>query len=184
MRRRNSNTGIVVFWGKLRMRGYTRSISGLYRFLRKRGQMAVKLANPKYIPRLYEQMQYSEQRVQIDVKFVPETCIVGQEKGTKWYQYTFLDAYSRFRYPEAFEEHNTYTSAVFLRHVVEKFLFAIECIQTDSGTEFTKRLLPKGADTSTQFENTLKQLDIRLPKQRADYHKKLVATERRREDVL
>ena len=88
MRRRNPNTGLVVFWVKLRMRGYTRSISGLYRFLRKRGKMAVKLPNPKYIPKPYEQMQYPGQRVQIDVKFVPNVCMVGQEKGTKWYQYT------------------------------------------------------------------------------------------------
>ena len=29
MRRRNPNTGIVVFWVKLRQHGYTRSISGL-----------------------------------------------------------------------------------------------------------------------------------------------------------
>ena len=38
MRRRNPNTGLVVFWVKLRQRGYTRSISGLYRLLRKRGR--------------------------------------------------------------------------------------------------------------------------------------------------
>ena len=37
MRRRNPHAGLVVFWVKLRQRGYTRSISGLYRFLRKRG---------------------------------------------------------------------------------------------------------------------------------------------------
>ena len=48
MRRRNSNAGIVVFWVKLRQRSYTRSISGLYRFLRKRDAMATKLPNPKY----------------------------------------------------------------------------------------------------------------------------------------
>ena len=95
------------------------------------------------------------------MKFVPNVCMVGQEKGTKWYQYTFLDEYSRFRYLEAFEEHNTYTSAVFLRHVVEKFPYAIECVQTDNGAEFTKRLLPKGNDTPTLFENTLKELGIR-----------------------
>ena len=43
MRRRNPNAGLVVFWVKLRQRGYQRSVSGLYRFLRKNGQMAVKL---------------------------------------------------------------------------------------------------------------------------------------------
>ena len=113
MLRRNKNTGLVVFWVKLRQRGYTRSISGLYRFLRKRNQLTAKLPNPKYVPKPYEKMQYPGQRVQIDVKYVPEVCIVGQEPGTKWYQYTFIDEYSRFRYLEAFEEHSTYASMHF-----------------------------------------------------------------------
>lgn len=133
----------------------------LYRFLRKHGQTAVKLPNPKYIPKPYEQMQYPGQRGQIDVKFVPSVCMVGQEKGTQWFQYTFLDEYSRFRYLEAFEEHCTYSSTVFLRHVVERFPYAIECIQTDNGTEFTKRLLPKGGNTPTLFEEELARLGIR-----------------------
>ena len=97
MRKRNMNAGLVVFWVKLRQRGYTRSITGLYRFLRKHGQMAVKPPNPKYIPKPYEQMQYPGQRVQIDVKFVPEACIVGDAAGQKFYQYTAIDEYSRFR---------------------------------------------------------------------------------------
>ena len=161
MRRRNPNAGIVVFWVKLRKRGYTRSISGLYRFLRKRGAMAVKLPNPKYTPKPYEQMLYPGQRVQIDVKFVPQSCIVGQQEPTQWYQYTFLDEFSRFRYIEAFREHSTYSSAVFLRHVVKKFPFAIECVQTDNGTEFTNRLLPRGSDKPTLFELELQRLGIR-----------------------
>lgn len=161
MRRRNPNTGLVVFWVKLRQRGYQRSISGLYRFLQKRGQMAVKLPNPKYIPKPYEQMTYPGQRCQIDVKFVPSACIIGQEAGTQWFQYTFLDEYSRFRYLEAFPEHSTYSSTLFLRHVVERFPYAIECIQTDNGPEFTKRLLPKGGDTPTLFEAELTRLGIR-----------------------
>ncbi len=161
MRRRNPNAGLVVFWVKLRMRGYTRSISGLYRFLRKRGQMAVKLPNPKYIPKPYEQMEYPGQRGQIDVKFVPKSCMVGQEDGTQWYQYTFLDEFSRFRYLEAFEEHSTYSSAVFLRHVVEKFPYPIECIQTDNGSEFTNQLNSSASQRQTLFEKTLEELGIR-----------------------
>ncbi len=160
MRKRNPNAGLVVFWVKLRQRGYTRSISGLYRFLRKHGQMAVKLPNPKYIPKPYEKMQYPGQRGQIDVKFVPAVCVVGQEEGTKWYQYTFIDEYSRFRYLEAFQEHSTYSSAVFIRHVVEKFPYAIECIQTDNGAEFTNRLSATGTKKKTLFETTLQQLGI------------------------
>ena len=65
MRRRNPNTGLVVLWVKLRQRGYSRSVSGLYRVLTRSGQMAVKLPNPKYIPKPYEPMQYPGQRGQI-----------------------------------------------------------------------------------------------------------------------
>ena len=97
MRRRNPNDGLVVFWVKLKQRGYSRSISGLYRFLRKRGLMAVKLPNPKYIPKPYEKMDYPGQRVQIDVKFVPSSCLVGEAATDGGYfQYTFIDEYSRY----------------------------------------------------------------------------------------
>ncbi|MFR8333143.1 MAG: hypothetical protein ACLU9S_12925 [Oscillospiraceae bacterium] len=101
MRRRNPNTGLVVFWVSLRQRGYSRSISGLYRVLRRIGGMAVKLPNPKYIQKPYEKMTYPGQRVQIDIKYVPTACLVGEAQGQKFYQFTFLDEYSRFRYLEA-----------------------------------------------------------------------------------
>lgn len=160
MRRRNPNAGLVVFWVKLRQRGYSRSITGLYRVLRKQGQMAVKPPNPKYIPKPYEQMLYPGQRVQIDVKFVPAACIVGDAKGKKFYQYTAIDEYSRFRYLEAFEEHSSYSSALFLEHLVKAFKFPIKCVQTDNGQEFTKRLGSSQKPTPTIFEERLKQLGI------------------------
>ena len=167
MRRRNPNAGLVVFWIKLRERGYKRSISGLYRFLRKRGQMAVKLPNPKYIPKPYEKMQYPGQRVQIDVKFVPRACLVGSavddaaENGGYYYQYTFLDEYSRFRYLEAFKEHSSYSSAQFIRHCAEKFPYPIECVQTDNGPEFTTWTLSSKKNSLTLFQITLDELGIR-----------------------
>ncbi len=166
MRRRNPNAGLVVFWVKLRQRGYTRSISGLYRFLRKSGQMAEKLPNPKYVPKPYEQMKYPGQRVQIDVKYVPKACLVGNavneaaENGGYFYQYTFIDEYSRFRYLEAFQEHSSFSSSEFIKHCVKRFPYAIECVQTDNGSEFTNRLNPQCSDKKTLFEETLKQLGI------------------------
>ena len=81
MRRRNPHTGLVTFWVKLRQRGYTRSITGLYRFLKKQGMTAQKLPNPKYVAKPYEQMLYPGQRIQIDVKFVPSVCLVGDAEG-------------------------------------------------------------------------------------------------------
>ncbi len=69
--------------------------------------MAVKLPNPKYITKPYEQMKYPGQHIQIDMKFVPSVCIIGEAKDKKFYQYTEIDEYSRYRYLEAFEEHST-----------------------------------------------------------------------------
>lgn len=102
MRKRNKHTGLVVFWVKLKQRGYTRSIPSLWRMLNKLELQPVKPPNPKYIPKSYEKMQYPGQRVQIDVKYVPDACIVGDAKfeGRKFYQYTAIDEYSRFRYLE------------------------------------------------------------------------------------
>ena len=160
MRRRNPHAGLVVFWVKLRQRGYTRSISGLYRLLRRIDGKPIKLPNPKKESKPYEQMQYPGQRVQIDVKYVPASCLVGDAAGQKFYQYTFIDEYSRFRYLEAFEEHSTYSSTQFLLHVVEKFPYAIECVQTDNGFEFTNRLGNSKSKPLTLFENTLIRLGI------------------------
>ena len=161
MRRRNPNAGLVVFWVKLRRRGYERSVSGLYRFLQKRGQLAVKLPNPKYTPKPYEKMQYPGQRVQIDVKFVPASCLVGDAAlDGGFFQFTFIDEYSRFRYLEAFKEHSSYSAAEFIRHCVKKFPYAIECVQTDNGSEFTNRMNGSKTVRPTFFQKTLDELGI------------------------
>ena len=167
MRRRNPNAGLVVFWVKLRQRGYSRSITGLYRVLKRLELTAVKPPNPKYIPKTYEQMLYPGQRVQIDVKHVPAACIVGQATGQKFYQYTAIDEFSRFRYVEAFDECSTYTSTRFLEHMIHAFPFDVECVQTDNGFEFTKRFNSSSAKNSpmlTMFEKKLLSLGIRHKK--------------------
>ena len=157
MRRRNPHSGLVVFWVKLRQRGYSRSISGLYRFLRKQGIMAVHPPNPKYIPKPYEAMDYPGQRIQVDVKFVPSACLQNSQViGKQFFQYTAIDEYSRWRFVEAFEEHSTYSSAQFVEHLVKAFPCPIECIQTDNGTEFTNRF------TSCNEKPTLFQKHLEL----------------------
>ena len=160
-RRRNPHAGLVVLWIKLRGSGYKRSITGLYRVLRRQGQMAAKLPNPKYIPKPYEQMHFPGERVQIDVKFVPEVCIVGDAKGEKFYQYTAIDEFSRWRYLEAFQEHSSYSSAIFLEHLIKAAPFKILCVQTDNGTEFTKRLISDEPSVPHLFESKLDALGIR-----------------------
>ena len=163
MRKRNPHAGLVIFWVKLRQRGYTRSLSGLYRFLRRQGIVAIKSPNPKYIPKPYEQMQRPGQRIQIDVKFVPASCLVNEAKGQRFYQYTAIDEFSRWRFVEAFEEHSSYSSAVFLEHLIRAFPYPIECVQTDNGQEFSKRFGGSrgGSEKPTLFQTRLMEYGIK-----------------------
>ena len=59
--------------------------------------------------------------MQIDVKYIPLSCLVGDVKGHRVYQYTAIDESSRLHYVKAYEEHNTYSSTVFLKHMVRFF---------------------------------------------------------------
>ena len=165
MRRRNPGTGLVVLWVKLRQRGYTRTVTGLYRVLRRNGEMAVKPKNPKYIPKPYEQMNYPGERVQIDVKFVPAACLVGAAAGRRFYQYTAIDEFSRYRYLEAFEENSTYSSTQFLIHMLDHFKrlgVSVKCVQTDNGFEFTKRFGGSAPDNLSLFVRALNERKIAL----------------------
>lgn len=163
MRRRNPHDGLVVFWVKLMQRGYSRSIPGLYRFLKKQGIMAVHPPNPKYVSKPYEQMAYPGQRLQLDVKFVPSVCLKNSHViGKQFFQYTAIDEYSRWRFVEAFEEHSSYSSALFLEHLIKAFPCPIECVQTDNGQEFTKRFSSYGgSDKPTLFQVRLMEHGIR-----------------------
>jgi len=152
MRRRNPNDGLVYLWIKLRQRGYERTVYGLYKELRRQGDKRVKLPNPKKasITKEYEKMQYPGQRVQIDVKYVPKVCLVENDRADGgFYQYTFIDEYSRYRILGAYKEHNTYSSADFIKQCVKRFPYVIECVQTDNGFEFTNRLAPRGQQKKT-----------------------------------
>ncbi len=68
--------------------------------------------------------------------------------------------YSKFCCLEAFEKQSSYSSAVFVEHLLKRFPFRIECIQTDNGQEFIKRLGSSKNLTPTMFEKKLEQLGI------------------------
>jgi transposase InsO family protein len=161
MRRRNPNLGLCELWWRMQERGYSRSIISMYRVMRRIGLQPMPATKPKYVPKPYEKMLYPGQRVQIDVKYVPSVCIVGDAKGKRFYQYTAIDEFSRLRYVEAFEEHNTYSSAVFLEHIIQHFKFPIECVQTDNGLEFTNRFSNTKRDLPTLFECKAAAMGIR-----------------------
>lgn len=161
---KNKETGLVVLWVKLRKTGYTRSITSLYRVMQRLGiYNKTPSKKKKYEPKPYQQMTYPGERVQIDVKYVPAKSLTKEvkEKDGRYYQYTAIDEYTRKRVLWASKEQSTSASTEFLKVIMKKFPFKIECIQTDNGFEFTNRLNWQGTKKKTMFENKLKELGIK-----------------------
>ena len=172
IRRRNSNIGLQDLWIKLKKRGYTRTIQGLAKAL-KRLQMPT---NPKSKRsptckknKPYEEMNRPGERVQIDVKYVPKECLspefVEKYGNTDLFQYTAIDEKSRYRILCGYREHNTYSSSLFLCQVVSGFKalsIEVECVQINNGAEFTKQFSAKDKNNHSMFEETARRLKVKI----------------------
>ena len=160
----NKDTGLVVLWVKLRRAGYTRAITSLYRVMQRIGIYKKTPSKKKaYEPKPYEQMTHPGERIQIDVKYVPTKNLTQEVKELdgRYYQYTAIDEYTRQRVLWASKEQSTSASTEFVKIVMKKFKYQIECIQTDNGFEFTNRLNANECMKKTMFESTLEKLGIR-----------------------
>ena len=60
----------------------------------------------------------------------------------------------------AFKEQSTYSSMIFLQELVKAFPFKIHKVQTDNGTEFTKRFSRSKEGDKTLFEVQLETYGI------------------------
>ena len=162
MRRRNPTLGLPELWYRLKQRGYTRRPESLFRVMRRLELIPAATPKKTYTPKPYEQMTYPGQRVQVDVKVVPRSCIADPE--LRLFQYTAIDEYSRLRFLGAYEEQSTYSSADFLEKMAAWFRrrgVTVECVQTDNGFEFTIRFNSNASGKLTLFEATAQKLCIR-----------------------
>lgn len=164
-KRNNKDTGLVILWVKLRDAGYTRTVQGLYHVMQQLGiykKTSSKKKKPQ--PKEWTTGNYPGDKIQIDVKYVPDECLTEELKkeGIKLFQYTAIDEYTRLRYLWYTNAHDTYASTIFLERAIKYFPFKIKTVQTDNGFEFTKRLSWNGfaKDNKTMFEKKLEELGI------------------------
>jgi len=149
--RQNKSLGLVCLWVRLRQRfGYKRTISALYRLLRREGVMPPPGRKRRHKSKPYEPILTPGARIQVDVKFVPNKCLVGSLAGRNIYQYTAIDECTRWRYAAIYDELSAWNSTHFVGELRKRFPFEIACIQTDNGSEFTSRL--QGARKLSAFE--------------------------------
>ena len=161
----NKETGLVVFWVKLRQAGYKRTVQGLYHVMQGLGIYKKTPSKKKESqPNEWISGTYPGEKVQVDVKYVPRECMSPelQKLGEKYYQYTGIDEYTRMRYTWFTNEHSTYSSTEFVKQMVRYFPFEIKTIQTDNGMEFTNKLIWQSflKNKETLFEKTLKEMKI------------------------
>ena len=153
MRRRNPALGMIEFWHRLRLRGYTCRPESLFRVMRKMGMFPPEKPKNTYKPKPCVQMTHPGERVQADVKVEPRKCIADAE--LRLFQYTAIDEFTRLRFLAAYPEQSTYSSADFLRKLRAWYArsgIQVECVQTDNGFEFTNRFSNSKRDLPTLFE--------------------------------
>lgn len=153
--RKKYGEDLLLGYQKACQYGYKRSY-GCFKRTALREVPAKKKA-PKHQNKPYQRAEYPGQKVQIDVKFVPSYCVAD---GNKYYQYTAKDECTRWTFREMYAEHSTYSSQQFLLSLVAHAPFMIREVQTDNGSEFTKRLISNDPNDKTLFEQELERLGI------------------------
>lgn len=158
---------ILAYQGAME-RGYTRCFGCFTKTVRKLLDQKPKRTKKKRKNKPYQRADYPGQKVQVDVKYVPSSCVTD---GRKYYQYTAVDECSRWTYRYMYDEHSTESSIQFLHRLVKEAPFQIKRIQTDNGNEWTKQLTSNDPRNLTSFELGLKAYGI-------EYQRIRVATPR------
>ncbi len=170
LHRRNPHISIGEMYGKLRsQKGYSRHPGSLYRIYRKMGfSSKAPSTKKKRKPQKYHTPKDLGIKWQMDVKYVPRVCYVG-EMPDKFYQYTMIDEASRERFIYPYLEQSSYSTIDFVKRAISYFGYKPEIIQTDNGFEFT---YPKDYNRTHPFDMFCKEVEIRhtLIRPRTPWH--------------
>lgn len=137
--RRNPNISICELYGKLRQdKAYSRHPGSLYRVFVRLGYRKKAESTKKKSKHSghYDTPTELGKKWQMDVKFVPAACYVGND-DEKFYQYTMLEEASRERFIYAYKENSSFSTIDFVKRAIIYFGYAPDVIQTDNGSEFT-----------------------------------------------
>jgi transposase InsO family protein len=136
--------------------GYSRSVSGLYRAMKRLNLGRKRQRRRKHKAQSYDTPKIAGERIQVDVKYVPREC---HAPGlTQMYQFTAVDECTRLRFRYIFEELSSWNAAKFLMMAQNYYPFEVQCVQTDNGREFTN--LTYGETKPSVFERYCRKADI------------------------
>lgn len=157
--KRNSNIGLTELYTKLRVQiAYSRHYTSLYRVLKKLGYYTNKSKTyKKYIPKKYDTPELLGEKMQLDVKYVPNDCKANLQDDYRYYQYTIIDEASRERFIYPYKEQSSYSTVDFVKRAITYFGYIPKIIQTDNGFEFTHF---KETNSMHPLDSLCKELNI------------------------
>ena len=165
-----SFSGTDEMYGKLRsQKGYSRHPGSLYRIYRALGFTSkAPSTKKKRKPQKYHTPEDLGIKWQMDVKYVPAACYVG-EVPDKFFQYTMIDEASRERFIYPYVEQSSYSTIDFVKRAIAYFGYKPETIQTDNGFEFT---YPKDYGHAHPFDIFCEEVGIshKLIRPRTPWH--------------
>lgn len=164
MLKRNGRYGLAEVYVRCCSKGYTRCFESMCRQIRQRGYRRTEPSRKSNTR--YENLQgtFPGDKVQIDIKYVPEECIRFPTYGCRYYQITGIDEYSRKRVLKVVKEKSTYETTQYLKEIEQRMGFKIHTIQVDNGSEFVHDEDKTGRLTS--FEEAARTLEMELRRTR------------------
>ena len=106
--------------------------------------------------------EYLGDKVQIDIKYIPDECIRFSSYGSKYYQITGIDEYSRKRVLKVVKEKSTYETKKYVLELEKQMGFQIKTIQVDNGSEFVND--EERTDRKSGFEKVERVIELKLGK--------------------
>jgi transposase InsO family protein len=92
---------------------------------------------------------------QMDVKEIDKETFTGyllgrynKDKKYKLYQYTIIDMTTNRVFRWGYDKHDAQSTVDFIKRAIAYFGYLPKVIQTDNGTEFTNKYVPKTKDTT------------------------------------
>ena len=106
--------------------------------------------------------EYPGDKVQIDIKYIPDECIRFPSYGSKYYQITGIDEYSRKRVLKVVKEKSTYETKKYVLELEKQMGFILKTIQVDNGSEFVND--EERTDRKSGFEKVERVIELKLGK--------------------
>ena len=164
MLKRNGIYGLAEVYVRCKRNGYTRSFGSMCKQIRKRGYIKPKIRRKSYTK--YERMdgRYPVDKVQVDIKYVPEECVRFPSYGDRYYKITAIDEYSRKRVLKIVKEKSTYETNKYLLELEKNMGFKINAIQVDNGYEFVNDA--ENTYRKTRFQLVAEYLGMKIERTR------------------